>query len=90
MCIRDSLKTAIPFASIVFIFIGAPLSLTPVKSAKSIGMGLSIIVIFIYYIFMNFGRVLGSNGKIDPMLGAWMPNLIFLVLGLILVSRAKN
>ncbi|MFW5782857.1 MAG: LptF/LptG family permease, partial [Candidatus Muiribacteriaceae bacterium] len=46
------LKTAIPFAAIVFTLIGAPLALAPVKSGKSIGMGFSILIIFLYYIFL--------------------------------------
>ncbi|MGM0607860.1 MAG: LptF/LptG family permease [Candidatus Muiribacteriota bacterium] len=83
-------KTALPFASIVFILIGAPLALTPVKAGKSLGMGLSIIIIFLYYVFMSIGRVLGTNGQISPFAGAWLPNTIFIVIGLILVIRAKN
>ncbi|MCK9224945.1 MAG: LptF/LptG family permease [Candidatus Muirbacterium halophilum] len=83
-------KTALPFASLVFVLIGAPLALSPVKSGKSIGMGLSILVIFLYYIFMSLGKVLGSSGKITPLAGAWLPNIIFIVLGLILIYRSKN
>ncbi|PLX18047.1 MAG: hypothetical protein C0601_05805 [Candidatus Muiribacterium halophilum] len=84
------MKTSLPLASLVFILIGAPLALAPVKTGKSIGMGLSILIIFLYYIFISVGKVLGTNGKIDPFLGAWLPNLVFITLGVILVIKARR
>ena len=83
-------KTALPFASLVFVLIGAPLALSPVKSGKSIGMGLSILIIFLYYIFMSLGKVLGSSGKLPPLAGAWLPNLIFIAIGIFFIYRNRN
>ncbi|MEZ7892370.1 MAG: LptF/LptG family permease [Candidatus Wallbacteria bacterium] len=79
-------KTALPFASCVFVLIGAPLAIAPKRSSGgSIGMGISIIVIFIYYIIMSAGRALGEGKMLDPLLAAWMPNIIMGIIGALLI-----
>lgn len=77
-------KTSIPFASCVFVLIGAPLAISPKRSGGSVGMGFSIIIIFIYYIIMSAGRALGEAKFVSPFFAAWLPNLIMGVLGIFL------
>lgn len=77
-------KTSIPFASCVFVLIGAPLAIAPKRSGGSIGMGFSIIIIFIYYIIMSTGRALGEAKFVPPILAAWLPNIVMGTLGIIL------
>lgn len=75
-------RLSIPFASFIFALLAAPLGIKPRRSGGSAtGMGLSIIVIFIYYILMTVGDALGSQGGLAPWLGAWLQNLVFLVVG---------
>ena len=59
------LKWAIPAASLVFALVGAPLGLQSHRSASSVGFGLSVIVIFIYYMIMTLGSAL-AQGDICP------------------------
>src|SRR3989338_3899679 len=44
--IQLNMKMAIPFASLVFALLGAPLGLSPRRASGSIGLGISILVIF--------------------------------------------
>lgn len=75
-------RLSIPFANFIFVLLAAPLGIKPRRSSGSAtGMGLSIIVIFIYYIIMMLGSALGGAGTIPPWLGAWLQNIIFLVIG---------
>ncbi len=78
-------KTALPFASCVFVLIGAPLAVTSKRSGGSIGMGVSIIIIFIYYIIMSSGRALGEAQLMPPIFAAWLPNIVMAVVGLVLI-----
>jgi lipopolysaccharide export system permease protein len=48
-------------------------------------MGLSIVIIFVYYIIMALGRALGDGGRIAPIVGAWLPNILIGIVGLILI-----
>jgi lipopolysaccharide export system permease protein len=63
------LKWAIPAASIVFALVGAPLGIQSHRSASSVGFGLSIIVIFIYYVIMTAGISLAQGGYLPPVIG---------------------
>lgn len=78
-----------PFASFIFALLAVSLGIQPQRSSGSAtGMGLSIIVIFIYYSLMTLGSVLGEQGAISPFLGAWLQNFIFLVGGGAMLYRS--
>ncbi len=84
-------KTAFPFASFFLILIGAPFAVGNARSGASIGVGLSILIMFVYYILIAVGKALGEGGKIPPLLGAWMPNIAAGVAAIFLLRRAlKN
>ncbi len=79
-------KTALPFASCIFVLIGAPLAVTSKRSSGgSVGMGISIIIIFVYYIIMSAGRALGEGHMLNPILAAWLPNMVMGALGMLLI-----
>lgn len=81
-------RLAIPFASFIFALLAAPLGIQPQRSGGSAtGMGLSIIVIFIYYVLMTIGSAMGEQGTLSPFLGAWLQNIVFLIFGGIMLYR---
>ncbi|MBC8016822.1 MAG: LPS export ABC transporter permease LptG [Sporomusaceae bacterium] len=83
-------RIAIPVASFVFALIGTPLGLQPNRSSSSIGLGISIIIIFIYYTIMTITTALGQGGAIPPALAAWIPNIVGIIVGCLLVRRASR
>lgn len=83
-------RLTIPLASLIFAMVGTPLGLQPNRTSSSIGFGLSIIIIFIYYCFMTLSSALGQGGALTPAIAAWMPNLIGLIVGIILLRRAAR
>ncbi|MFA5113022.1 MAG: LptF/LptG family permease [Candidatus Margulisiibacteriota bacterium] len=74
--IQLNMKMAIPFASLVFALLGAPLGLSPRRASGSIGLGISIIVIFFYYITMFIAMAVGEMKLIPPGGAAWLPNIL--------------
>ncbi|MFH1825990.1 MAG: LptF/LptG family permease [bacterium] len=84
-----NLKMAIPFASLVFALLGAPLGLSPRRASSSIGLGLSIIVIFAYYILTFISMSVGELKIIAPGLAAWLPNFITGGMGWYILSKAS-
>jgi len=84
------LKFAIPAASFVFALLAAALGVQPHRSASSVGFGLSILVIFAYYILMTIGTAMAENGRINPILGAWLQNIVLGAAGVILTWRASR
>jgi len=83
-------KTSIPFACFIFGIIGATLGTSNSRSGAFIGFGISIVIIFIYYVIFSISRSLGKNGTISPLLAAWLQNIIFLVAAFFLAMRVKN
>jgi lipopolysaccharide export system permease protein len=83
-------RITIPMTCFIFAMIGAPLGLQPHRSSSSIGFGISLIIIFIYYAIMTFTTTLGQGGAIPPALGAWLPNLIGVLVGGTLVYRKSR
>jgi lipopolysaccharide export system permease protein len=57
---------------------------------EAIGFGISVIVIFIYYTIMTLGGALGNSGKVPAVLGAFLPDIVCGITGVILVYRASR
>jgi LPS export ABC transporter permease LptG/LPS export ABC transporter permease LptF len=69
-------KLAIPTACVVFGLLGLGLSLGSKKEARSAAFGLSIAVIFVYYVLIRLGEQAGDNDKLAPVVGIWGANVI--------------
>jgi lipopolysaccharide export system permease protein len=83
-------KFSIPFACVVFMLVGIPLSIPPSRAVRSRGFSLSLILIFLYYIPLTVGQTLADKGLIPAALGLWLPNAAFLALGLFLFVNAAR
>ena len=77
-------KIAIPFASMVFIFIGMPLGIFNKRAGKSLAFAQSIFLIFLYYIILMSSQGFGEKGAIPPWLSMWLPNIFFAIIGSIM------
>lgn len=82
------MRFAIPLASFVFALLGAPLGTQRQRSGSSIGLGISVIVIFVYYGIMAFTTGLGKGGVIPPILGAMASNIVCLIAGIVMLRKA--
>jgi LPS export ABC transporter permease LptG len=83
-------KFAIPAASIIFAFLAAPVSLIGARGGQAVGVGLTIVLLFVYYAVMSTARALGSTGVLSPLLAAWAPNLLFAAAGAVLIIREEG
>ena len=91
MKVRIYEKITLPFSCIVFSLIGSTLGIKQnIRSSKSQGFGLSIILIFLYYLTCFVFSSMGIIGLIAPFLSAWIPVFIFLGFGTLLVRRSNK
>lgn len=74
-------KIALAFSSLAFILIGLPLSITTRRTGKSIGFGLSLMVIVVYYLLFAGGEALSLKGLVHPALGNWLANILLIGAG---------
>jgi lipopolysaccharide export system permease protein len=82
-------RMSIPFAAFIFALVAAPLGLRPQRTGGTLGMGLTIIIIFVYYISQQLFRGLGQ-GFLDPALAAWLPNLLMMSVGGWLLAKSNR
>jgi lipopolysaccharide export system permease protein len=83
-------KFSFPFSGLIFALIGVPLGIQMKRSTKATGIIISIALVFLYYVAYSLCRSLGRGGMIDPFTSSWIPNVIFLGLGIFLVFRAEK
>jgi LPS export ABC transporter permease LptG/LPS export ABC transporter permease LptF len=83
-------RFALPTACLVLAMVGIPLGLSSKKSGKSGGFVLTIALVFIYYFVSLIGVSLARQGKVGPMLGAWLANLVFFAAGAFLLWQAER
>lgn len=74
-------KVALPFACIIFALLGLPLGAFTKKGGRTSGFTLSIGIILVYYILITAGEQVAMEGRISPFMGMWMPNILFLAIG---------
>lgn len=83
-------KLARPFACFVFILIAIPFGLRSIRSSgsTSLGFGLSLAIVFVYYVVMTICSFAGQAYLSFAWLWAWIPNLLFTAIGLVRLRRA--
>jgi lipopolysaccharide export system permease protein len=71
-------KISFPFASVIVVLFGVPFASVKRRGGVGVQLGISLLISFIYLIFMKVSQVFGYNGDINPLLTAWLANIIFL------------
>jgi lipopolysaccharide export system permease protein len=75
------LKISYPFANFIIVLFGAPIAARKRRSGTAVGIGISLLICFVYFLFIRMGQVMGHQGTLEPWLGAWMGNIIFGIAG---------
>ncbi len=81
-------KFARPFGTFFAAIIAAPIGLKFAKGGY-IGFAVSIILTFFYFVAQTIGEGLGGLGLLPVLISAWLPNLVFGVLGLLLYVQVE-
>ncbi|MGH9360108.1 MAG: LPS export ABC transporter permease LptG [Candidatus Acidiferrales bacterium] len=82
-------RLALPLASLALAWVGIPLGLITRKGGKTVGVMLAVALVFIYYVVMALGLGFAKQGRLNPVLGLWAPNILFALGGLIMVRRLQ-
>ena len=83
-------KLARPFASLVFTLLAMPLGVRPQRSSSGAGFGISILIVFGFYVVTTVCLAVGRTTPSLAFVMAWLPNVLFLGAGLWLLSRAAK
>ncbi len=83
-------KVSFPFASFIVVLFGVPFAATKRRSGLAVQFGISIGLCFVYLAFMKVSQVFGYNGSLNPVLTAWLANIIFIVAAGVIIIRVKK
>jgi LPS export ABC transporter permease LptF/LPS export ABC transporter permease LptG len=83
-------RLALPAACIVLTIVGLPLGISARRGGKATGFILAIVLVFVYYFISLAGIALARQGKVPPAVGVWPANVIFLLLGIVLLLRVDK
>jgi lipopolysaccharide export system permease protein len=84
------LRIAVPWASVVLVMVGASVGSRPQRSSSGMGLGLSVVIVFCYYVIMSLCKSLGEANFMPGLAAAWAPNAVFLAIGFFLIRRANR
>ena len=89
--VRIQEKFSFPAICLVFGLIGASLGARPTgRTSRSQGFGISVLLIFLYYLLAFVSSSLGVKGTVAPVVSAWSPVVIGLLGGLWLLRGASR
>jgi lipopolysaccharide export system permease protein len=89
--VRIDEKFAFPAICLVFGLIGSSLGVRPhSRTSRSQGFGISVLLIFGYYLMSFIFSSLGITGTLSPFMAAWLPVFLGLGGGLWLLRQASR
>jgi lipopolysaccharide export system permease protein len=89
--VRIQEKFAFPAICLVFGLIGSSIGVRPhSRTSRSQGFGISVLLIFGYYLMSFIFSSLGITGTLTPFLAAWLPVFVGLAGGVYLLRQASR
>ncbi|MCB1065201.1 MAG: LptF/LptG family permease [Verrucomicrobiae bacterium] len=82
-----SMRYSFSFACFTLGLIGIPLAITAQRRETSVGFALSLFIGIVYFLLITVVEMLRDKDNLYPYVLAWIPNLIFICLGLYLFRR---
>jgi lipopolysaccharide export system permease protein len=83
-------RYAFAFTSLIIVLFGLPISANKRKGGLAVQIGISILLTFIYLVFMKISQAFGKNGELDPLITAWFANIFFLIAAVIAIIKLRH
>ena len=87
MSVEMHKRFSLSCSCIAFVFLGVPLGIRSHRKESSIGVALSLLLVFSFYLFIIVAEQLAKHPAMHPDALTWMPVILSLVIGSILVQR---
>ena len=83
-------KVSLPFSCLIFGLVGAPLGMRSPRSAKISGYVWALPIMLGYYVIYTSMSSIAIGGSVSPVLAAWLPNILGLMVGSVLIWKAAK
>ena len=88
--IEKERRYAMTAAAFILTLIGMSLSARKVKNGMGINIGIGLVLSFTYILFSTVTSSFAVSGATTPAIAMWIPNVIYLIIGIVLYKRASH
>ncbi len=83
-------KFSYPWANLILILLAVPMASIRRRGGQAVQLGIGLVFAFIYLALMKLIEPFGYAGTISPMVAAWAPHVLFLILALVVMWRVNK
>jgi len=88
--VERMLKIAIPATCLIIMLFGAPLATSNQRGGAAYGVGVSLGTTVIFLMLVQLTQAVGGKGLVNPEFAAWLPGILFLAVGGVLLARVRT
>lgn len=81
-------RWASPLGAFIMTLLGVTMSSKKVRGGMGKNLGIGIVLTAAYILFSTVSTTFSVNGVMSPFMSAWLPNFVFLAIGIVLYIRA--
>jgi lipopolysaccharide export system permease protein len=90
LIVEQALKVAIPVTCLIIAIFGAPLAVTNPRAGAAVGIAISLGTTVLFLLITQIMKAVGAGGVVDPLMAAWIPNIVFALAGVWLLGRVRT
>ncbi|MBR9921433.1 MAG: YjgP/YjgQ family permease [Bacteroidetes bacterium] len=83
-------RTADPFTVLILTLIGMAIASRKVRGGMGLHLAIGIALGAVFIFLSRFSITFATSEAIPPMLGVWLPNIVFATIAVFLVTRAQK
>jgi lipopolysaccharide export system permease protein len=83
-------RTATPAAVLLLTLIGVAIASRKTRGGSGMHLALGIVIAALFIVSDRFSTVFATKGHFPPLLAAWLPNIVFSVVAVILYRKAPK
>lgn len=88
--VQQALRLAFPFACFIIVLFGVPLANSTRRGGTPASIGIALLTTILLLLLARISEALGVGGVIPPVAAAWLPNFVFLGVGLWLMATTRT
>lgn len=79
-----------PFAALILMLIGVSLSSKKIRGGMGLQLGIGLALSALYILFTTISSMFAIKGNLPVILAIWLPNILFLCIGISLYTKAPK
>jgi lipopolysaccharide export system permease protein len=85
-----AIRLSFPFAVLIIVLFGTPLAHSTRRGGAPMSVGIALATTIVFMIVIRISEAIGAGGGLHPSLAAWIPNLLFLTAGIVLMAKVRT